>query len=150
MMAVGCFQAQRAVAAEPFAIFAGRWSGSGEIVTTSGAEEKISCKIKYSIGGGKGTLHSNVKCASDSYRVHILIDVLADGDTFTGTWAETTRQASGDVTGQIPSPGELQASLGGLGFGIQLAATSNGKQQAVTIQSQNTDVQSVKILLRKN
>ncbi len=74
---------------------------------------------------------------------------VAQGNNFSGTWKETTRQVDGKVTGRVPAPGEFQASLEGTGFGIQLSATTNGKQQAVTIQSQGTDVQTVKISLRK-
>ena len=136
-------------AASAFAAFAGKWTGGGEITATGGSREKIQCKAKYSTGGGQDVLHSNVRCASDSYKVHILIDVQAQGSSLSGTWQETTRQASGDVSGTIPGAGQIQASLGGLGFGIQLAATSNGKQQAIVIQSQNTDIQSVRISLRK-
>ena len=74
---------------------------------------------------------------------------MAQGSNFSGTWRETTRQVSGDVTGRVPGPGEYQASLAGTGFGIALAATSNGKIQAITLTSQGTDVQSVKISLKK-
>ena len=141
---------QAAQAANPFAPFAGLWSGSGEIVASGGSHERISCKAKYSGTSSQDALHTNVRCASDSYKVHILIDIQAQGSSFSGTWQETTRQASGDVTGRIPAKGQLQASLSGVGFGIQLAASSNGRQQAITIQSQNTDVQTVTITLRKN
>ena len=137
-------------AAGPLSGFAGRWSGGGEILMSGGNHEAIRCKAKYSTGGGADALHANVRCASDSYKVHLIVDVTAEGSNLSGTWEETTRQASGDVTGRIPAPGEIQASLGGLGFGIQLAATTNGRQQAITIQSQNTDVQSVRITLRKS
>ena len=139
-----------ALAAGPFAGFAGEWSGSGDISMTDGSQEKIRCKASYSVGPSGEALNINVNCASDSYRVNIISNVVAQGTSFSGTWRETTRQADGTVTGRIPSPGELQASLDGTGFGIQLAATTNGKQQAVTIQAEGTDVKSVKISLRKS
>ena len=141
---------QAAQAANPFAPFAGLWSGGGEIVASGGSHEKIRCKAKYSGTSSQDSLHTNVRCASDSYKVHILIDVQAQGSSFTGTWQETTRQASGDVSGRIPAKGQLQASLNGVGFGIQLSASSNGRQQTISIQSQNTDVETVTIMLRKN
>ncbi len=134
---------------QPFAGFPGAWTGGGDVGMTNGSVEKIRCTAKYSTGAARDALHVNVRCASDSYKVHILIDVQAQGSALSGTWLETTRQASGEVTGQIPASGQIQASLTGLGFGIQLAATTNGKQQAITIQSQNTDVETVNIALRK-
>ena len=139
-----------AVAAGPFAGFAGEWTGGGDIAMTDGSQEKIRCKASYSVGPSGEALNINVNCASDSYRVNIISNVVAQGTSFSGTWRETTRQADGRVTGSIPAPGELQANLDGTGFGIQLAATTNGKQQAVTIQAEGTDVKSVKISLRKS
>ncbi len=139
-----------AVAAGPFTGFAGEWSGGGDISMTDGSQEKIRCKASYSVGPSGEALNINVNCASDSYRVNIISNVVAQGTSFSGTWRETTRQADGKVTGRVPAPGELQASLDGTGFGIQLAATTNGKQQAVTIQAEGTDVKSVKISLHKS
>ena len=139
-----------AVAAGLFVGFAGEWTGSGDIAMTDGSQEKIRCKASYSVGPTGVALNINVNCASDSYRVNIISNVVAEGSSFEGTWRETTRQADGKVTGRVPAPGELQASLDGTGFGIQLAATTNGKQQAVTIQAEGTDVKSVKISLHKS
>ncbi len=139
-----------AIAAGPFAGFAGEWTGGGDIAMTDGSQEKIRCKASYSVGPSGEALNINVNCASDSYRVNIISNVVAQGTSFSGTWRETTRQADGKVTGRVPGPGELQASLDGTGFGIQLAATTNGKQQAVTIQAEGTDVKSVKISLHKS
>lgn len=138
-----------ASAAGPFAGFTGQWAGSGDIDMTDGSHEKIRCKATYSVGPSGDALHIDMNCASDSYRVNIISNVVAQGNNFSGTWKETTRQVDGSVTGRVPAPGEFQASLEGTGFGIQLSATTNGKQQAVTIQSQGTDVQTVKISLRK-
>jgi dihydroxyacetone kinase len=53
------------------------------------------------------------------------------------------------VTGHVPGAGKYQASLEGTGFGIEIAATSDGRQQLIDIVSQGTDVKSVKIVLRK-
>ncbi len=138
-----------ASAAGPFAGFSGQWAGTGDIAMSDGSREKIRCKATYSVGPSGDALHIDMNCASDSYRVNIISNVVAEGNNFSGTWKETTRQVDGSVTGRVPAPGEFQASLEGTGFGIQLSATTNGKQQAVTIQSQGTDVQTVKISLRK-
>ena len=53
------------------------------------------------------------------------------------------------MTGKVPAPGEFQATLAGTGFGLQLAATSNGKVQKIVINAQGADVQTVDISLRK-
>ena len=136
-----------AFAAGPFTNFPGEWSGTGDITLSDGSRDRIKCKASYSTSPSGEALNINVNCASDSYRVNIISNVVAEGSSFAGTWRETTRQVNGDVTGRVPALGEYQASLSGTGFGIELAATSNGKVQAINITSQGTDVQSVKISL---
>ena len=132
-----------------FANFAGDWAGSGQIVLSDGSQEAIRCKASYSTSPSGDRLNINVNCASDSTRVNIISNVVAQDRNFAGTWRETTRQAQGDVTGRVPAPGEYQATLSGTGFNIELAATARGNQQKVTIKSQGTDVQSVSISLRR-
>ena len=139
-----------AMAAGPFAGFNGEWTGGGDISMTDGSQEKIRCKATYSVGPSGAALNINMNCASDSYRVNIISNIVAQGSNFEGTWRETTRQADGKVTGRVMAPGELQANLDGTGFAIQLAATTNGKQQSVTIQAEGTDVKTVKISLHKS
>lgn len=138
-----------AAAAGPFTGFPGEWSGTGDVTMTDGSRDRIKCKASYSAGPSGQALNINVNCASDSYRVNIIANVVAQGESFSGSWRETTRQVSGDVTGRVPAPGQYQASLQGTGFGIELAASSNGKVQAITINAQGTDVQNVRISLRK-
>ena len=138
-----------AFAAGPFMGFPGEWGGTGDVTMADGSRDKIKCKASYSVGPSGDAMNINVNCASDSYRVNIISNIVAQGEGFSGTWRETTRQVSGDVTGRVPAPGQYQASLQGTGFGLELAATSNGKVQAITITSQGTDVQSVKISLRR-
>lgn len=138
-----------AVAGNLFANFAGDWKGSGQIVLSDGSQESIRCKASYSTSPSGDRLNINVNCASDSTRVNIISNVVADGNNFSGTWRETTRQARGDVTGTVPGPGEYQATLSGTGFNVELSATARGNQQAVVIKSQGTDVQSVTISLRR-
>ena len=147
------FAAAPAFAAGPFTGFPGEWTGTGEVTMSDGSRDKIKCKASYSTGPSGQALNIDVNCASDSYRVNIVSNVVAQGSgfgtSFAGTWRETTRQVSGDVTGRVPEAGEYQASLSGTGFGLGLAATSNGKVQAITITSQGTDVKTVRISLKR-
>ncbi len=137
-----------ALAAGPFAGFAGNWKGSGTIQTDSG-QEAITCKARYTTTAGDTTLGINVNCASDSYRVNIVSNVVAQGSTLSGSWQETTRQISGDVSGRIPEPNTLQASLQTMGGGLELGARTNGKRQAITLTSQGSDIRGATITLKK-
>ena len=143
------FTAAPAFAASPFTGFPGEWTGAGDVTMSDGSHDRIKCKASYSAGPSGQALNINVNCASDSYRVNIIANIVAQGTDFSGTWRETTRQVNGDVKGRVPAPGEYQANLAGTGFSLALAATSNGKMQAITITSQGTDVQSVKISLKR-
>ena len=136
-------------AAGPFASFGGHWTGSGDITMSDGSREAIRCRANYAVGADGQSLSLRVDCASDSYKVDLLSDVVAQGTNFSGSWQETTRQVQGSITGRIAGPGEMQASLDGVGFGIQLAASTNGRTQSVTIVAQGTDVKRVNITLRK-
>ncbi len=118
---------------------------------TDGSQEKIRCKASYSVGpSGVSTQYQRQLRQRQLPRQHHQQCGGAGLELLEGTWRETTRQADGKVTGRVPAPGELQASLDGTGFGIQLAATTNGKQQSVTIQAEGTDVKTVKISLHKS
>lgn len=132
-----------------FADFGGNWRGRGTVSLTDGSHEAIRCRAAYGIRSDGDALSVDVNCASDSYRVHIVANVVAQGTSFSGTWQETTRQVGGNVTGSIPAAGEMQASFQAMGGGLQIGARANGRRQAVTIQSQGSDIQGVSITLKR-
>ena len=136
-------------AAGPFEAFAGSWRGKGRITLVNGSQDSIACKADYVFVGGGNALAITVHCASDGYKVDLLSRVEARGDTFSGSWQETTRQIQGDVTGRIPGPGIMQASLATIGGGIQLGVTPSRERQAIAIQLQGSDIRNVDIDLRK-
>lgn len=139
----------RSSASSVFSDFGGDWRGNGIISLTDGSQEKIRCRAGYGVRGDGNALSIDVNCASDSYRVHIVANAVAQGNTFSGTWQETTRQVSGDVTGRIPAAGEMQASFEVMGGGLQLSARTNGRRQDIVIQSQGTDIRGVTISLKR-
>ncbi|HEX4768032.1 MAG TPA: hypothetical protein VH414_17335 [Lichenihabitans sp.] len=137
--------------AMPFAGYSGHWAGGGDITMTDGSKEKIRCKADYSSPPSGDALHININCASDSYKVNVISNIVAGpGGHLSGTWRELTRQAEGDVSGRIAGPGQIQASLQGTVYGIELSANTKGNQQAVAIRAQGTDVQAVNITLRRS
>lgn len=132
-----------------FESFAGHWQGGGTITLGDGSREAIRCKASYAAREDGDAMNIDVDCASDSYRVRILSQLVAQGDTFSGDWQEVTRQAQGSVTGLILGPGEMQADLRALGIEIRLSARATGDRQAIAIRVQGTDVQAVDIALRR-
>lgn len=132
-----------------FAGFPGHWAGSGSLSMADGSRESIRCRAEYVPGTNEDALGIDVTCGSDSYRINIIADISAHGNAISGSWRETTRQIQGNVSGEVPRPGQMQASLTAVGGGIQLAATATGKLQAITIRSQGTEVVGADITLKR-
>lgn len=137
-------------AATPFAGFSGDWSGGGDIAMTDGSREKIRCRASYSVPPSGEALHVSINCASDSYKVQVVSNIVVDDEgKLSGSWQEKTRQAEGSVSGRVAGAGQIQASLEGTVYGIQLSVNTKGNQQAVAIRAQGTDIESVNITLRR-
>lgn len=114
-----------------------------------GSREILRCRASYGVRSSGDALSVDMNCKSDSYRVHIVANVVAQGTTLSGSWQETTRHVEGTVTGRIPMPGEMQASFEAMGGGLQLGARTNGSLQAITINSQGSAIQSISLLLKR-
>ena len=131
----------------PFAGLAGTWSGSGTITLSNGSNERIRCRAAYRADDGGG-LRSNLRCASDSYRVDLTSELIHRGGAISGRWMETTRNATGTISGTA-SEGQVQMTIEGALFRASVTLITRGDRQSVTIQAPGTDVRQVSINLRK-
>ena len=131
----------------PFAGYAGAWSGSGTIATASGSE-RIRCRAVYAVNGGGSGLQQNLICASDSYRFEVTSNITASANELRGSWSETTRGASGSLSGRA-GPGRFNAFVSGAGFSASIAVASGANRQSVTITPQGTDVKNVSMVLHR-
>ena len=134
--------------AGPFSGYQGGWSGAGTISTTGGAE-RLRCRAAYAVDGSGVSLRQNLTCASDSYKFEVLSDVIAEDGRLSGSWSETTRNASGTLSGSV-SDGRFRATVVGPGFTAAIAVDSGTTHQNVTIAPHGTDVRRVSIVLQKN
>jgi hypothetical protein len=137
-------QAQEA----PFAGLAGSWSGNGTVTLASGAKERIRCRATYAVAGGGNTLQQNLRCASDSYQFDLTSNVTHQGGNLSGTWSETTRGASGSLSGRV-TPTQYQVTATGPGFNANLAVATRANQQSVQIRSGGTQISDVSITMSK-
>lgn len=133
----------------PFATLAGSWSGSGTIAMNDGHNERIRCKAQYEVTPSGIIMHQNLRCASDSYKFEVKSSLQADGSNILGTWTETTRQVTGNVTGTI-SNGNIATDVKGTGFTATLAVETHGNSQSVSIMPTGTDIQAVKIEMKRS
>jgi hypothetical protein len=133
----------------PFLGLSGHWSGASTVTMTNGVTERIRCKATYSVNATGKAVQQTLRCASDSYRVEISSNVISEGGSLSGSWAEATRGVSGNISGRTGAA-EIVANVAGAGFTAHLDLRTQGDRQSVTIRPQGgTDVTAVSIALRK-
>jgi hypothetical protein len=134
----------------PFTALSGYWSGGGTITLSNGSSERIRCKATYAVHPRGHALNQNLRCASDSYKLDIMSNVVSDAGAISGTWGEKTRNVSGHLSGHA-THAEIRASVAGAGFSAHLDVRTQGNEQSVTIIPQGgTNVSGVTIILRKS
>ena len=133
----------------PFLGLSGHWSGAGTVTMTNGVIERLRCKVAYAVNATGKAVQQTLRCASDSYRFEIISNVISDGGSLSGSWAEATRGASGNISGRA-SGAEIVVNVAGPGFTAHLDLRTQGDRQSVSIRPRGgTDVTAVSIALRK-
>ena len=132
----------------PFSSFAGNWTGTGVVSTTSGGKERIRCRAHYDIGGDGSSMAQNLTCASDSYKFNVVSDVQAEGGKLSGNWSETSRNANGRISGTI-TPSQVSAYVAGVGFTARIGIAARGGKQSITMSPTGTDISNVSVTMSK-
>jgi hypothetical protein len=132
----------------PFAVFSGKWRGSGQVTGVNGNREHITCRADYTISPNGQTLSQSLVCASDSYRFDVRSNVDNDGDSVRGEWEETTRNVKGNLLGQI-ADGEFSGKITGSGFSADMSLKATGGKQEVSISPHGSDVAKMEIELSR-
>lgn len=133
----------------PFVGLSGHWSGAGTVTLANGATERIRCKAAYAVNATGKALQQTLRCASNSYRLEISSNVISEGGSLSGSWAEATRGVSGNISGRATGA-EIVANVAGAGFTARFDVRTHDDKQAVTIRPQGgTEVSAVSISLRK-
>jgi hypothetical protein len=129
---------------------AGYWLGGGTISMKNGTSERIRCRGSYAISPAGNALNQSLLCASDSYKFNVKSNVFENAPgVLTGSWAETTRNASGQLSGRVAGA-RILANVAGVGFTAAIAITTRGRQQSVMISpAGSTDVVRVAVSMRK-
>ena len=117
-----------------FAGMAGNWSGGGTITLDDDSTERIRCRATYAVRADGNGLNQSLTCASDSFRINLSSNIVAQGGTLSGTWSENTRNVSGNLEGR-GGGGSFQVIASGPGFTAHIALTTKGNKQSVVIKS---------------
>jgi hypothetical protein len=135
----------------PFANLEGAWAGDGTISTNSGRSERIRCRAKYFVSPSGQDLDQQLRCASDSYRFDVNSGLVrqANGE-IAGTWTETTRNATGQVSARDEGD-VIVAKVTGASFTADMTVTTQGDGQTVQITPNGggSDIKSVSVDLRR-
>src|SRR5262245_20177756 len=102
-------------AMSPFMAMAGSWSGGGVITTSAGAQEPLRCRATYDVAGRSTELRLNLRCASASYQFDLASEVAYRGGAISGSWTESSRNASGTLSGRAIGD-HIEASARGDSF----------------------------------
>lgn len=136
-------------ASGPFAALDGAWSGAGSVNMANGVREPLRCRARYDVAGGGNSLRLELQCASASYKFTLSGEAEARGGAIRGAWSESSRNASGTLEGRVAGD-RIQATARGANFAANLALSTRGKRQSVTIEPQGaTEVTAVNVTLNK-
>jgi hypothetical protein len=116
----------------PFAGLAGTWSGSGTVGLDDGSTERIRCRATYGVAGRRMDL--TLTCASDAYKFNLQGAVEAEGNAISGTWSESSRNVSGVIQGR-GGAGNFQLTASAAGFNANIALSTHGNRQSVTMRA---------------
>jgi hypothetical protein len=132
----------------PFTAMAGTWAGGGVLSTTDGQQEQLRCRASYDVAGAGDQLRLNLRCASASYNFDLASDVEYRGGAISGSWSESSRNASGTISGRA-SGDHVEAAARGDSFSAHLSLTTRGGRQTVSIQPQGGNITSVSLALNR-
>ena len=134
--------------AGPFAALAGNWSGGGTLTMSNGEQERMRCRASYAVGRGGENVQLTIRCASDSFNFDLASQIASQGGTLSGEWSETTRNATGFISGRA-NGNQIQAQASSAGFSANLSLTTQGNRQSVAIHPQGMNVQRVALTLNR-
>jgi hypothetical protein len=132
----------------PFTGLSGAWSGGGFLRLASGQRERLRCRANYNVAESGTRLQQSLRCASDSYRFDVNSNIVSDSGALTGSWSETNRNVSGNVSGRV-NGSQIQARIDGVGFSATLVVNTRGDRQSVVIESPGHEVTEVSVTLTK-
>jgi hypothetical protein len=136
------------ITAHPFAAMAGSWAGGGTITVTGGAKEKLRCRAHHTANPGAKSLSLSIRCASDSYKFELTSSVLENRGEIAGNWNEAGFGISGSITGQIHG-NQIAGVAEAAGYSAEIAMTTNGDRQSVSITPHNVFITGVQIVLAR-
>jgi hypothetical protein len=134
----------------PFATLQGSWSGQGAVTSSEGKSEPIRCRAKYFVSPSGQNLDQQLRCASDSYHFDVNSGLVRQGDgSIAGTWTETSRNVTGNVTAHAEGD-SISAKIAGPSFTADMSVVTKADHQDVQITPKGGDITLVKIAMDRS
>jgi hypothetical protein len=149
LLAFVSYPVHAAPADGPFAAFQGSWSGTGTIVLSSGAKERIRCRANHRLGSSSAELRLALNCNSDSYKFDLQSQVTNSAGTVSGNWSESTRLVGGTISNGRAAGNQIRVRAEGQAFTAILSITTRGNRQSISIQSPGSEMSNVAITLTR-
>lgn len=134
-----------AAKASPVKLLLGSWGGGGIMKLTDGSSERIRCNGYYTGGGTQ--LGMVIRCTSSSNKVEMRSKLSLNSNRISGSWEERTFNAEGQLSGKI-SGQKMNMSISGAVVGTMNVKFSK-RQQIVTIRTNNIEMKSLNITLKR-
>jgi hypothetical protein len=114
----------------PFDLLKGYWSGGGTVAPGKGAPEKVSCKVTYNVAGSD--VSQTMRCAGTDYKFNTSSKLNYAGGKISGSWSETTYDASGSVSGTAVG-NTVHAIINGAKFSGRMSINVSGSSHSINI-----------------
>jgi hypothetical protein len=114
----------------PFDILKGYWTGGGTVTPVKGNPERVSCKVTYMVAGA--SVSQTMRCAGTDYKFNTSSKLTYSGGKISGTWSETTYDASGSVSGSAVG-NTVHAVINGPKFSGRMSINVSGSSQTINI-----------------
>jgi hypothetical protein len=108
----------------------GSWRGSGTVKPLGGAQERISCRVRYRASGPR--VDQNISCTGTDYKFEAEANVSCEGDSINGRWSEAVANNTGSARGKI-SGDKLSIEVDGPNFKGHFNVQVSGARHSLTI-----------------
>ena len=147
-MSLGFLSFAMPAPAGTFTTLSGNWAGSGTVTMANGQQDRLRCIARYLVEQGGDRLNLNIRCASDNYKFDLVSTVVDHGGRLSGDWRETSRNASGTITGRSRG-GRIEVTARSDMFTASMSLNTRTDRQSVTIVPEGTEVSKVSLTLSK-
>lgn len=124
---------------DPIENLAGKWSGQGTMVPTSGRNEQFRCIITYQVGDDASRVHQHLRCQGDNRHFDAVTRLDIDEDKVTGVWADNVYSISGRLYGNVTDKG-FNIQLTSFFFDARMSVVSSNCQQTVKVIPNDSSV----------